>query len=179
MHPAIALQDTFYLPHQESTKEPDRPIVTVATLQDIDELIEITSALLYVDQFSHRRLHYLAKNKRIIVARLPHSQPIVGYAVLLSRKNSHNLRIYALCVAPSAQNIGVGTAMLLQIQQIAVSQGKSTVTLEVFDHNLPAIALYRKCGFHQCGFHYNYYEDGGHALLMRKNLHRMPTPCRQ
>lgn len=42
---------------------------------------------------------------------------------------------------------GVGTALVLAAVDWARAEGLHKLCLEVFAHNAPAIALYRKCGF--------------------------------
>ena len=44
------------------------------------------------------------------------------------------------------------------------------LTLEVSDGNTAAINFYKKHDFQQFGFRLGFYEDGGHAILMRKHL---------
>jgi [ribosomal protein S18]-alanine N-acetyltransferase len=80
------------------------------------------------------------------------------------------MRIYSLGVVPSERKNGLGALLVAEIEALARRRGHTSLTLEVGDSNMAAIALYRKCGFHQHGFRLGYYQDGGHALLLHKNL---------
>jgi len=65
--------------------------------------------------------------------------------------------------------------MLEHIERLAVASGHQMLTLEVGDNNTAAVDFYKKHGFRQYGFRLGYYEDGGHAILMRKSLPKDST----
>ena len=98
---------------------------------------------------------------------------------MLGRKNSRKMRIYSLGVAESKRNKGIGTKLVGALERIADKADCTMLTLEVNDGNKAAIVFYNKCGFKQCGFRLSYYRDGGHALLMRKNLTGENNHCIQ
>ncbi len=58
--------------------------------------------------------------------------------------------------------LGIGTAMIGYLAELAKQIGYEQMDLEVADGNAQAIALYRKCGFTECGrrWHALKYEDG-------------------
>lgn len=150
-------------------------VFSPATLADVRELVQLENILFHTDQCSCHSFRYLIRNATVILARTVADCSLVGYAILLSRKNSKKMRIYSLGIAPSFQNSGLGTRFISLIEGTAQRAGLSMLTLEVCDTNLGAIALYDKCGFQQYGFRFSYYEDGSHALLMRKPLAEIPS----
>ncbi|HEY7307059.1 MAG TPA: GNAT family N-acetyltransferase [Bryobacteraceae bacterium] len=52
-----------------------------------------------------------------------------------------------LCVRPEFRGFGVGFALLKYLENWAASALSARLTVEVIPDNVPAIALYRKCGF--------------------------------
>ncbi len=143
---------------------------TTAEPTDINELDRLERQLFHTDRCSRRSFRYLIRRGAVLLARRQGEKTIAGYAILLSRRNSRKMRVYSLAVLPAERQAGLGSMLVAEIEAIARRAGSTSLTLEVADSNLAALALYRKCGFHQHGFRYGYYQDGGHALLLHKNL---------
>jgi ribosomal protein S18 acetylase RimI-like enzyme len=145
-------------------------IIEPATLADLEQLVVLEQCLFETDKFSRRNLRYLIKRATVVVVRTGKDGNIIGYAILLGRKNSRKARIYSLGVAESVSRTGIGSKLVATLEVIAAINNCTTLTLEVSDTNRAALLFYNKCGFKQYGFRYNYYKDGGHALLMSKKL---------
>lgn len=78
-----------------------------------------------------------------------------------------------LMVAADQRRRGIGSALMAEAMKWARSAGITKVELEVFPHNEPAIALYRKLGFEEEGRRRGRYRIGGHqvdAVLMSIQL---------
>ena len=72
-----------------------------------------------------------------------------------------------VAVAPAARRHGSGDALIRALVDRAEEKKLAFVTLEVREHNEPAIALYRKHGFAPVGLRKNYYEaPRENAILM-------------
>ena len=72
-----------------------------------------------------------------------------------------------VAVAPEHRRKGCADALITALLSRAALRELSFVTLEVREHNEPAIALYRKHGFVPVGLRKNYYEAPvENALLM-------------
>lgn len=145
-------------------------IITTAKITDAKPLALLEQSIFRTDHRSVKNLRYLIRHTTVIVAKKKSSEEIVGYGILLGRKNSRKKRIYALAVSPSARNKGLGKILVDSLEHIACSTGSAMLTLEVGDSNRPAVNLYSGKGFKQYGFKFCYYKDGGHALLMHKQL---------
>ncbi len=145
-------------------------IFTPAGKADVDRLAMLEVNLFHTDRCSKKSLRYLIQHAHVIVAKKDVTDEILGYAVLLNRKNSMKMRIYSFGIVPAARNLGLAGKLLKVLESIAVRSQRKTLTLEVGDGNTAAINLYKKHGFEQYGFRLGYYEDGGHAILMRKHL---------
>ncbi len=145
-------------------------IVEPATLTDLEQLVALEQNLFMTDDCSRKNLRYLIRHVTVIVARTEKVGKITGYAILLNRKNSLKKRIHSFGVDASHRSRGVGSKLVGSLETIANTTNGTMLTLEVSDTNKAAIIFYNKCGFNQYGFRLSYYQDGGHAILMRKKL---------
>ena len=137
---------------------------------DVDQLAALEIDLFRTDRCSKKSFRYLIRQAHVIVVKRDDSPEIVGYAILLSRKNSRKMRIYSFGIASAARGDGLAGRLLEVLENIVRDRKCATLTLEVSDSNVAALGLYKKHGFSQYGFRLGYYEDGGHAILMRKNI---------
>ena len=143
---------------------------TSATLDDVDQLAALEIDLFRTDRCSKKSFRYLIRHTHVIVVKRLDTTEIVGYAILLSRKNSRKMRIYSFGIAETARGEGLAGKLIEVLEDITVRENRATLTLEVNDSNDAAVCLYKKHGFQQHGFRLGYYEDGGHAILMKKNI---------
>lgn len=77
--------------------------------------------------------------------------------------------IITIGVHPSARGTGIAIAMLGIMENEIKKAGATKIFLEVSAENVPAINLYKKCGFIQNGRRPKYY-DGVDAILMVKEI---------
>ena len=76
-----------------------------------------------------------------------------------------------VAVRPESRRQGIADQLISDLLERASLRELSFVTLEVREHNEPAIALYRKHGFEPVGLRRQYYENPTeNALLMTKYL---------
>ena len=76
-----------------------------------------------------------------------------------------------VAVASEARRRGVGTLLIRELMHRAAERDLSFVTLEVREHNAPAIGLYAAQGFAPVGLRKNYYDaPKENALLMTCTL---------
>ena len=86
---------------------------------------------------------------------------------------SHHVAEFGLMVAATARRQGIGSALVTEAEKWARGAGITKLELHVFPHNEPAIALYRKLGFHEEGVRTRQYRIDGRyvdAILMAKHL---------
>jgi ribosomal protein S18 acetylase RimI-like enzyme len=69
-----------------------------------------------------------------------------------------------MCVAGGQRGLGVGRSLLVACVDWAVDAGAHKITLEVWPHNGPAIALYRSAGFAVEGRKVRHYRRRNGAL---------------
>jgi RimJ/RimL family protein N-acetyltransferase len=79
-----------------------------------------------------------------------------------------------IMVAAPFRRRGVGTALLAAAEDWARAAGVRKLELHVFPHNLPALALYERCGYEREGYRRRHYQrpPGSFldAVLMAKQL---------
>jgi len=78
-----------------------------------------------------------------------------------------------VAVAPAFRRRGIADALIAELLRRADALSLSFVTLEVREHNIPAISLYENCGFVRVGLRKNYYQKPcENAVLMTKYLEK-------
>ena len=81
------------------------------------------------------------------------------------------LEILNLAVEPESRRRGLGRRLLLLALQAGRKMGMQKALLEVREHNVAALALYRACGFAEAGRRRRYYADTGEdALVLERPL---------
>ena len=122
--------------------------------------------MLFRSAFSKSSLRRFIMNSQTVVL---HSDDVVlGYATLLSRKNSKQARLYSIAIAQQYQGRRLGLILMHALEDIAVSNGYETITLEVSWANKRAIQLYTRMEYKEVGILDNYYKDGTSAIKMKK-----------
>ena len=78
-----------------------------------------------------------------------------------------------VAVAPAFRRRGIADALIAELLRRADALSLSFVTLEVREHNIPAISLYENCGFVRVGLRKNYYQKPcENAVLMTRYLEK-------
>jgi ribosomal-protein-alanine N-acetyltransferase len=78
--------------------------------------------------------------------------------------------ILSIGVAPAARRKGAGHALLAEAAAQLRHQTVAEIFLDVASDNGPALALYRRAGFHDIARRTRYYENGADAIVMRLTL---------
>ena len=105
-------------------------------------------------------------NSEYFVAKLENN--ILGFAGIW--KAVDDVHITDIVVKKSNRQTGIGSKLLEKLIQTAKSQNFNSITLEVNEHNQPAINLYLKYGFKNVGFRKKYYNNKDNAIIMTKEL---------
>ncbi len=106
----------------------------------------------------------LAREDRLwVVAEL--GGRLVGYAGAMW--HGDEAHVMNLAVEAGHRRQHLGTALLAEVMDGLVGRGVHRVTLEVREHNAPAIALYESAGFRAVGARPGYYSESGEdAVIM-------------
>lgn len=100
---------------------------------------------------------------------------IVGSSTLIRgkyKKIAHTA-LFGITILNQYTNLGIGTQMLDAVIKHAKGHGIEKIELEVFEDNLPALKLYRRCGFVVVGKKENYIKTNDYyhnLLIMTKSL---------
>lgn len=105
-------------------------------------------------------------NSEYFVAKLENN--ILGFAGIW--KAVDDVHITDIVVKKSNRQTGIGSKLLEKLIQTAKNKNFKAITLEVNEHNLPAINLYLKYGFKNVGFRKKYYSNKNNAIIMTKEL---------
>ena len=100
-------------------------------------------------------------NSEYFVAKLENN--ILGFAGIW--KAVDDVHITDIVVKKSNRQTGIGSKLLEKLIQTAKSQNFNSITLEVNEHNQPAINLYLKYGFKNVGFRKKYYNNKDNAII--------------
>ena len=105
---------------------------------------------------------FLNTNTTYIVAK--QNETIVGFAGILTIVDEAN--IMNIVTIKDKRNLCIGTLLLQNLIQISKEQNLNSVTLEVNEHNIPAIKLYEKFNFTKVGLRKKYYNNTDSAIIM-------------
>lgn len=143
-------------------------IIRPAELTDLDQLVALEAATFSYSQIGRRSFRRLLKSSSAALhIALDGNQQLVGYALLLSRSNSRNWRLYSLATLASTRGTGLGKALLQNAMNYARAQGAGSISLEVKTDNLAAIRLYEKFDFAVTDVLAGYYDEGSDGYRMR------------
>ena len=150
--------------------------ITVVPLEHsrIGEVAAI-EALCFSDPWSEASFLSAAENGTysFYAAIDPVTGKICGYGGIYTVCDSADVTTVA--VLPDYRGRGIGLMIMSSLISDAEKRGAVAVHLEVRESNLPAIALYEKCGFTKDGRRKGYYrfpkED---AVLMTKHMKSLP-----
>lgn len=141
-----------------------------ATISDVKEIFALEKTCFEGEAFSKRQFYYLiakAKSEFVIIRK---NKKIIAYLIILKRKNSKQLRIYSLAIAPEARRLGIAKTLLDHADNLSKKEQIEAIFLEVSENNSAAINLYKKHGYLPTGKRPSYYSDGSDALLMGKRF---------
>lgn len=121
-------------------------IIEQATINDIPKLCELDSVCFPQKQGDLiGRFHHLLNTREYeILLAYYHKKPI-GKAHL--RWQTHGVTLSDIAILPPFQGKGMGTTLIAHCINLALSEGLSTVNLDVETHNQRALALYTRLGF--------------------------------
>ncbi len=136
----------------------------------VAELDRLEKACFEGDRISRRSFRRFLRTDSAEGTGIYQGEKLIGYCLLLFRRNSRKARFYSLAVDPGSRDLGIGRQLMQSGEQLAKSRGCTVLQLEVAESNLKARKLYVGLGFELHSRRSAYYEDGQDALVYRKNL---------
>jgi ribosomal-protein-alanine N-acetyltransferase len=123
--------------------------------------------------WSEEEVERLLIDRHVVAHRAALAGRLGGF--IISRQAADEAEILSLAVARNRQGRGLARGLLaLHLRRLAGLSARA-VFLEVDEHNIPAIRLYRRAGFHEVARRPNYYpaeagEPAATALVLRRDL---------
>lgn len=142
-----------------------------AVLNDVNSLILVENSCFETDKLSARSFRrFLKQPKDIVLIAEADDGKTLGYGLLLRRRGTPLARLYSLAVLPDTRGQGIGRALLVALEEAAITEDCRFIRLEVSTENTGALALYQAMGYRRMKFLEGYYDDGQDALQMEKRL---------
>lgn len=117
----------------------------IATAQDLKELCKIDSACFTVHQDMVERFMHLLKSDNYKILLAIKNKKTIGKAHI--QYKSESAHFSDIAILPPFQKKGLGSELLAHCINEALSQGKTTIDLDVEASNQRALKLYEKHGF--------------------------------
>lgn len=105
-------------------------------------------------------------NSKYLIAKIDNE--VVGFAGIIPVLDEAD--ISNIVVHKAFRNRKIGSCLLEELVNLAITLNLKTINLEVRESNVPAIKLYEKYGFEICGLRKKYYNNSENAILMKKTL---------
>ena len=138
-------------------------MIRAATSHDLVAIAEIEQNEPMGSQWSLAQLSAELSNPKAVFVVAEVNDSCAGYA--LAWRVLDEVEIMTIAVAESYRQQGIGRALL---EFLLRPPEVRTAFLELRESNQAARALYRSTGFEKTGTRRNYYRNGEHAILMRK-----------
>lgn len=156
------------------------PIIRMARLDDLDELVRLETACFDSDRMSRRSFRHALTRANADCQVAVGDTELLGYAMVFYHTGTSLARLYSIAVDPGARGLGLGERLLTAAETAARERGCVSMRLEIRRDNATALKLYRRMGYKQFGTHADYYEDHMDALRLEKSLvtHLAPDMAR-
>ena len=141
--------------------------VRIAKSSDLDDIYDL-DVQTFAMPWSKEALSYdILENDNAFVIVAEYEGEFAGYADICTVLDEADLN--SIAVRVDFRRKGIGDAIMLAMTEMLSANGVATINLEVRVSNMPAIKLYKKYGFNECGVRPGYYLDNGEdALIMKR-----------
>ena len=151
----------------ETYRDKTKIRVRIAKSSDLDDIYEL-DVQTFAMPWSKEALSYdILENDSAFVIVAEYEGEFAGYADIWTVLDEADLN--SIAVRVDFRRKGIGDAIMLAMIEMLSTSGVATINLEVRVSNMPAIKLYKKYGFNECGVRPGYYLDNGEdALIMTR-----------
>lgn len=150
----------------ETCRDKARIRVRIAKSSDLDDIYELDMQT-FAMPWSKEALSYdILENDNAFVIVAEYEGEFAGYADIWTVLDEADLN--SIAVRVDFRRKGIGDAIMLAMTEMLSANGVATINLEVRVSNMPAIKLYKKYGFNECGVRPGYYLDNGEGALIMK-----------
>ena len=150
----------------ETCRDKAKIRVRIAKSSDLDDIYELDMQT-FAMPWSKEALSYdILENDNAFVIVAEYEGEFAGYADIWTVLDEADLN--SIAVRVDFRRKGIGDAIMLAMTEMLSANGVATINLEVRVSNMPAIKLYKKYGFNECGVRPGYYLDNGEDALIMK-----------
>jgi ribosomal protein S18 acetylase RimI-like enzyme len=149
---------------------PTKIKIRLAKHQDIPQLLLVENLCFDYDQLNRRSFKWIIERGHSFLVVAHCGKFLIGYGLVLLKKNSARARLYSLGVVPEFQGNGVASKLIRELEKLARLKKSSSLILEVKETNEGAIKFYTKLGYMQFKKKLGYYQDHSSALCFEKTL---------
>lgn len=151
----------------ETCRDKAKIRVRIAKSSDLDDIYELDMQT-FAMPWSKEALSYdILENDNAFVIVAEYEGEFAGYADIWTVLDEADFN--SIAVRVDFRRKGIGDAIMLAMTEMLSANGVATINLEVRVSNMPAIKLYKKYGFNECGVRPGYYLDNGEdALIMKR-----------
>lgn len=151
----------------ETCRDKAKIRVRIAKSSDLDDIYEL-DVQTFAMPWSKEALSYdILENDNAFVIVAEYEGEFAGYADIWTVLDEADLN--SIAVRVDFRRKGIGDAIMIAMTEMLSASGVATINLEVRVSNMPAIKLYKKYGFNECGVRPGYYLDNGEdALIMKR-----------
>ena len=139
--------------------------ITISLMTQEDLLYLEKNLITEFDDFwnySILKQEFFGENTTYIIAKQGNN--IIGFAGILTIIDEAN--IMNIVTKKDKRNLKVGSLLLENLIKISKQKNLKSITLEVNEHNIPAIKLYEKFNFIKIGIRKRYYNNTDSAIIM-------------
>lgn len=149
-----------------------------ARLTDVATLVALETQTFHYSQLGARAFRRFLRVKTAhTFVLVDDDDQILGYSLLLSRRNSRQWRLYSIAISAACRGLGAGKLLLEHALNTAYAQGATAMSLEVKTDNAAAIALYQRYDFAVVDLLLDYYPGHGDGYRMRRSLSDLQSPA--
>ncbi|MBV9077382.1 MAG: GNAT family N-acetyltransferase [Methylobacteriaceae bacterium] len=146
------------------------PEIRAGERADLDAIEALETEAFKADRLDRRALRHALTSSTILALVAAAGESRLGYALVELRRGSGVARLTSLAVTARAAGQGIGRRLVEACAEGARARGADRLRLEVRADNARAIRLYEAIGFRHIGTRPDYYEDGGAAVRMEREL---------
>ena len=152
---------------RETFEDKTKVGVRIAKRSDLDDIYEL-DVQTFAMPWSKEALSYdILENDNAFVIVAEYEGEFAGFADIWTVLGEADLN--SIAVRVDFRRKGIGDAIMFAMTEMISANGVETINLEVRVSNIPAIKLYKKYGFKECGVRPGYYLDNGEdALIMKR-----------
>jgi len=142
-----------------------------ASIRLLDKLYEIEEQCFDREAFTKRQISYLLTDYNTIALVAKANNDISGFVIAQVEVENDRVfgHIITVNVPPAYRRKGIGTKMLIEIENLLKQKGITECQLEVREDNSAALKLYQSVGYQKIGKLENYYGKK-HGLYLKKTL---------